>query len=165
MRYYKTYLTINSIIDSTLSTYFGFLCHSTQVQCVEYLCKFLANNKMDMFKTAGSKTGMMLLQPTFYHLILLIWSASQRSFISTDLGIFCFLPFYYKKSGSLTSKACHLDIRIKFVLKSLHINRLKRRKVGWSGIIPSLFLAIANICFTHGMSRNMRHSEPMELKG
>ena len=54
-RNYKTYLTINSIIDSTLSTYSGVLCHSTQVQCVEYLCKFLANNKMEMYKTAGSK--------------------------------------------------------------------------------------------------------------
>ena len=73
--YYKTHLIINSIIDSTLSTYFGFLCHSTQVQFVEYLCKFLANNKMDMFKTVGSKTRMMLLQP-FYHLILLISNAS-----------------------------------------------------------------------------------------
>ena len=70
-RYYKTYFTINAIIDSTLSTYFAFLYTGT-MQCVEYLCKFLANNKMDMLKTVGSKTGMMPLQPTFYHLILLI---------------------------------------------------------------------------------------------
>ena len=138
-RYYKTYLTINSIIDSTLSTYFGGLCQSTQVQCVEYLCKFLANNKMDTFKTREVRQGWFYSNQLFT--IWLCWYVRSRNgeFVKFSL-------LFSTKIRQLNFKGLPFgfleDILIKYFSKPLHIKQIKRRKVGWSGIIPSSFLAI-----------------------